>query len=221
MEELSDTPRAGAALLLAFTACFFMLPRAALGFDEAMPVAKPDVKIGDRWVYRRTDVITGRTQFEYEMRVTFVGPEAILAVAGRRGGELTTDLHSTAEWNPLLSDGYVYTPHGGWFKFPLTVGESHDSAYTTQKPNEDAKSERKTVVVGWEDVVVPAGKFRALKVEIKGTWQLVFGRAGGTTVQTIWYVPEVKRWVKFDYKNAWNGGGSGLSSELLEYSLQK
>jgi hypothetical protein len=79
-------------------------------------------------------------------------------------------------------------------------------------------------VVGWEDVEVPAGKFKALKIEAEGSWSgeiapqttaSAASQAGalGTTavVQTVnvkaetvtgrlyqayWYAPEVKREVK-------------------------
>jgi uncharacterized lipoprotein YddW (UPF0748 family) len=46
------------------------------------------------------------------------------------------------------------------------------------------------VVVGWETVEVPAGKFRALRVEATHD-----GRRNGPQV-TAWYAPEVKRYVR-------------------------
>ncbi|MBV9906479.1 MAG: hypothetical protein JOY52_02835 [Hyphomicrobiales bacterium] len=79
-------------------------------------------------------------------------------------------------------------------------------------------------VVGWEDVTTPAGAFKALKIEGKGNWvadsparvqtnsvlakqgvavaqstqNVVQGprRATGRIYHVVWYVPEVKRWVK-------------------------
>jgi hypothetical protein len=79
-------------------------------------------------------------------------------------------------------------------------------------------------VVGWEDVTTPAGAFKALKIEGKGNWvadsparvqtnsvlakqgvglaqssqNVVQGpqRATGRIYRVVWYVPEVKRWVK-------------------------
>lgn len=80
-------------------------------------------------------------------------------------------------------------------------------------------------VTGWEDVTVPGGTFHALKIEGDGTWSAaiapaVSGTAGtrldaqGTTTvmqttrttpkvvsgriyKALWYVPKVKRWVKY------------------------
>jgi hypothetical protein len=79
-------------------------------------------------------------------------------------------------------------------------------------------------VLGWEDVTTPAGAFKALKIEGKGNWvadsparvqtnsvlakqgvavaqssqNVVQGpqRATGRVYRVVWYVPEVKRWVK-------------------------
>jgi hypothetical protein len=79
-------------------------------------------------------------------------------------------------------------------------------------------------VVGWEDVTTPAGAFKALKIEGKGNWvadsparvqtNSVFAKQGvavaqssrnvvqgpqrttGRIYRVVWYVPEVKRWVK-------------------------
>jgi hypothetical protein len=79
-------------------------------------------------------------------------------------------------------------------------------------------------VVGWEDVETPAGKFKTLKIEAKGTWigdvvarvrtdvaiaanngvaqtarqDIVQGaqRAEGRVYNVVWYAPEIKRWVK-------------------------
>jgi hypothetical protein len=79
-------------------------------------------------------------------------------------------------------------------------------------------------VVGWEDLTTPAGAFKALKIEGKGNWvadsparvqtnsvlakqgvavaqstqNVVQGprRATGRMYHVVWYVPEVKRWVK-------------------------
>jgi hypothetical protein len=79
-------------------------------------------------------------------------------------------------------------------------------------------------VAGWEDVTTPAGAFKALRIEGKGNWvadiaarvqnnavvaqqgaamaqstqSLVQGaqRTTGRIYHVVWYVPEVKRWVK-------------------------
>jgi hypothetical protein len=79
-------------------------------------------------------------------------------------------------------------------------------------------------VAGWEDVTTPAGAFKALRIEGKGNWvadiaarvqtNAVLAKQGAALAQStqnvvqgaqritgriyrvVWYVPQVKRWVK-------------------------
>jgi hypothetical protein len=56
----------------------------------------------------------------------------------------------------------------------------------------------KAKVIGWVKVTVPAGKFDALKVQVERTYTgLDKVGAPSTTTDTFWYVPNVKKNVKF------------------------
>jgi hypothetical protein len=44
--------------------------------------------------------------------------------------------------------------------------------------------------MGWEDVTVPAGTFRALRIDSKGAWQNTC--ASNRLQYKFWYVPKVK-----------------------------
>jgi hypothetical protein len=55
----------------------------------------------------------------------------------------------------------------------LAVGKKWDLSFTEANPDPKYSTETYEAhytVVGWEDIDVPAGKFRALKVEAEGTW---------------------------------------------------
>jgi hypothetical protein len=95
--------------------------------------------------------------------------------------------------------------------------------------------------IGWEDVTTPAGAFKALKIEGKGNWvadtaprvqtnsvvaqqgatvgrssqNVIQGpqRATGRIYQVVWYVPEVKRWVKSRDETLSSTGQVSESSE--------
>ncbi len=67
-----------------------------------------------------------------------------------------------------------------------------------------------------EEVTVPAGKFRALRVESEGPFQRIDTAISGTAKETAWYAPEVKRYVKWTF----NGRGQWWGLELLEYKVQ-
>ena len=82
--------------------------------------------------------------------------------------------------------------------FPLSEKTAWDVVYTEDSPNKIHKSgkfDNHFTVAGFETVEVPAGKFRALKVEAEGQWEaelapnqtVVQGAAtgsGGTTMVT-------------------------------------
>jgi hypothetical protein len=112
-------------------------------------------------------------------------------------------------------------------QFPLSEGRKWVLDYTEANPNQLHTSETihcKYVVTGWEDIQVPAGKFKALKIEAEGEWSALLAprvaasaqavsTAGGTAALTqsqrvvprtisgrlyraYWYVPALKRYVK-------------------------
>jgi hypothetical protein len=128
------------------------------------------------------------------------------------------------------------------FSFPLELGKTWRLEFTEQNPNPQKLRETDTYpdkVVGWEDVAVPAGKFRALKIESDGRWTAdiaprvlngaVVARQGSALSQTtesqvvqstrvsgryykcFWYAPEVKRWVKSTEENYSSNGALGFA----------
>jgi S1-C subfamily serine protease len=76
----------------------------------------------------------------------------------------------------------------------------------------------------WDPVVVPAGAYRALRIQIRGsrkTYTTQFARANIAErfEFTAWYSPELKRYVKLRHR-MWNGFRSDMGDEnveLLEY----
>lgn len=174
---------------------------AVLGADETAPVPKPEVKMGENWRFRVSIYQTNvPIVFSLDSRVSFVGPNIIVAVeTGSDGRE--SDSQFDSEWG-ISSLGYVgqvFDPPIRFFKFPLQVGAEYPYAYglAAQKGSPARTRAEGTVkVVGWEDVTVPAGKFRALKVEAKGSFQRLDANIRGWQRFVLWYVPEVKRPVK-------------------------
>ena len=188
-------------------------------------VARPEVKVGDRWTYQRFDYDANQPRGRYEMRVVFA-ERGVIQVVMQRGQE-EIDTAYTSEWNAMSIPGRLLNPHTGWFKFPLQVGATHDAAFDVvllKKQVAESKNQRRVKVVGWEDVVVPAGKFRALKIVSEGNFQRVDNTSmSGTSRNVIWYVPEVRRWAKITFENRpkWTKGqGEYSGEELVEYKLQ-
>lgn len=208
---------AAAALLLAFSAS---------GADETgAAVAKPQVKVGDRWAYRRTNNLSKAASITFDSRVASTGPDEIVVVSKRRDRENETDGFYTSEWNAITLATMTFTPHLGHFKFPLEVGGSHVAAWEgiVKGSGWSGKYEVPFKLTGWEEITVPAGKFRALKLEGKGTFRRLDQGGGGWVRVGYWYVPEVKRWVKISYEQGAGGPTSpdtNYVDELVEFHVQ-
>jgi len=170
-----------------------------------LPVALPDVKVDDRWVYRRTDKRLKPPTQIYEIRVTFVDSRAIVAVTEGSGGKGQSDATWTREWHSAVSpDGGVIEMEKSLLQFPLVPGRQYQAAWEIRRPTVGTfhvRHERRVTVVGWEDIEVPAGKFRALKIQADGYFKRLDRTVQDEARNTFWYVPQVKRWVKSVYQD--------------------
>ena len=202
----------GAALAALFSFCALVSCAALAQLDGI--VAKPDVKVDDRWLYRRMDHRFEPPALLYELRVSFVDAHAIHTVLSRQGKPRESDATWTPEWNGVVSvDDGVVEIKSGLLQFPLSVGREYQSLWEMRRPRVGkfhARHERKVKVAGWEEIEVPAGKFLALKVTAEGSWRRLDRPATDWARNTIWYVPEVKRWVKNLYEDVQGKVGEEL-----------
>jgi hypothetical protein len=191
---------------------------------------RPPVSVGDTWTYRYTTErgATGWNQTDEEIKVMRVTPTAILIATKASGStQPPKELLVGADWSRMRDVNGKETVVNRPLAFPLSDDKSWDVNYTEENPNKNHKSEEfdnHFRVVGYETVEVPAGKFRALKIESEGHWKAEIapgqsivqgaqsGEGGATLVTQVqntaerqtsgrlykafWYVPEVKRWVK-------------------------
>jgi hypothetical protein len=132
--------------------------------------------------------------------------------------------------------------------FPMAPGKKWTLEYTDLSPNSKQHSSETIhcdyVVTGWEDIDVPAGHFRALKVECDGHWSAVVAAAVTSGAQAVatadgvatvsqthrivphdvegrlydayWYVPSQKFIVK-QVEESYNGQGN--RTERLAWEL--
>jgi hypothetical protein len=117
------------------------------------------------------------------------------------------------------------------FDFPLTIGKQWKNTYLAPLKWEDEFSRRggpsegeiqffeSHKVLGWEEIEVEAGKFKALKVEYKRQWSSpLSGLKDGKA--WYWYSPDVKCLVKLQYEK--NQVWGKLSDwELASFHLTK
>jgi hypothetical protein len=207
------------AMKRAAAVALFVFCTAGIAQDHAV-VAKPDVKVDDRWVYRHTDKRRKPPSAIYELRVSFVDSRAIHAVVEQQGRRRETDATWTPEWNAVVApDEGVVDVEKGVLQFPLSPGRQYAAAWEMRRPRAGAfhvRHERKVNVVGWEDIEVPAGKFRALKVQADGHFRRLDKVTSDEARNTYWYVPQVKRWVKHVYQDV----NLEVVEELYFYRVQ-
>jgi hypothetical protein len=208
-----------------------LFPALARGDETRAP--KPILIKGDTWTFK-TLIDTpslGRQEAVEQFIVTFANESAILGVSVRTfdGKAVESDWAWDSNLNYVAtttvgisgeSNKIVYSPGRGTFRFPLKVGDKYDAAYEVITGAKDYtrtafRFARTAQVVGWQEVTVPAGKFRALLIESDGVMTNVESGRRGTTSEKIWYSPEVRNWVK----SIVNNGGAIWQYELLTYKL--
>lgn len=197
---------------------------------DAERALKPLVAPGDTWTYRTTrpravelETITVTTvsestdsiQADVDQRPDGTAPNP----EPDRTGVWTREWNSKVLSRPGIGVGTVLRPHGAVFRFPMKVGDEYETAYelttsTKSGPGPTYRIRRTTKVVRWEEVVLPAGRFKTIVIESEGMAQEVGGGAWPMSV-TLWYAPEVRRQVKYQQR----GWPNDSESELLSYKL--
>ncbi len=116
------------------------------------------------------------------------------------------------------------------FDFPLSIGKQWKDAYSTKifmgpyaggGPYDYSEN---FSILGWEDVEIRAGKFKALKLEYKRK-QTAITSPWGTDEEIknqYWYSPDVKYFVKCQYDKDWIKGFKEMFNwELTSFQLKK
>ena len=187
-------------------ACFCSMT--ALAQDQAT-VSQPDVGVGDSWAYLVIDPYTKETRGEWLFDVVEVSGSSIKTELNRDGSS-STRIYGR-DWS--LSKDFLL------FSFPLEAGKKWKSKTSYETSDCGPTSDDLTAEVkGWEDIKVPAGKFRALRIEHNGFWTSRCG--SGRKLWWYWYVPSVKHFVRFESR-AWNPRGQiGFEQVLVLKSMR-
>jgi len=231
---------------LLIVATLLLLPVSVM----AESIDAPTVKAGDSWVYRVTTEHgpQGWAQHEDDFSVEHVDASTIFLSVKPSGSQREpVEQLAGADWSRSRDINGKQQVVNRPFAFPLEVGKKWELKYTEANPNRQHLSETFDTgysVVGWEDIEVPAGKFKALKIEAEGNWTAVLApmnqvaaqgvttasgsamlvqnnrvtphTTSGRTYKAFWYVPGVKRFVKSveEYYSS-----NGIRSERLTNEL--
>jgi hypothetical protein len=197
----------------------------------------PIWNVGDKWVFDREGPVevTGRDARYYS--VQFSG-----GIFPKGASGIALFERSTLNVKYMLESDQRKEYRGFRKKilnFPLTLGKQWKDLYQRDEygsgwGNMVAAEYQETFrVLGWEEVEVRAGKFKAIKLEYKIE---TFVRELGWTPRGefkafYWYSPEVKNFVKCQYEKGYiekiddregsGARGARVDWELVSYELKK
>jgi hypothetical protein len=185
---------------------------------------RPELHVGDRWSWQHTNGIANERDYTTIEDVVDVSPTEIKTRWRIKGKPSSALAAFTPEWNPVDVASARYDPFLREFAFPLQVGKKWDAAADKMlfSNGKHGKFTVKGEVLGMEEVTEPAGAFDAYKNSLHIDAVASDEDANiGNTVETIWYAPSVKRYVRFE--NTFSRDGRVRSKDiydLLEYNLR-
>jgi len=168
-----------------------------------------------------------RLNYRAERRVVDVSGDRIVTSVKSLKSNYTRTIEYDMQWGLLMARqpngaATTYSPALPYLRFPATPGQSWQATVTETTSNGATKLHYIRAKVGnWESVVVPAGTFNAIKIELHdeiledGT-RVLEGR------DISWYAPEVRRTVKTEESsvNSRSGERRRRTIVLIDYKVQ-
>ena len=205
-----------------------LLPLAANAADATLPVERADIPVGSTFTYQRVDDPgTAKQQVNGEQVVTITGESAngYAATIKQPPGYSSAPPESLSldlSWKRTV-DGQPADTR--WLSFPLEAGKSWSSAgkdLWVSPQGYHGNDDITYKVVGVEDVTVPAGTFKAVRVHGQGWWNITQGpKVSGQAVIDIWYSPDVRNIVRVEYTHVRTFNTGRWAFELTAYKLSK
>jgi hypothetical protein len=196
-------------ILLSFLVLF--VPVIVYGQDK---VEAPVWNIGDKWRLTGdvTIMVVNADESSYAVKYLTSGGASIL-------------INEKSSLNRLYAmDKDKRIPYEGrnkrLFHFPLNIGKSWSDKYHVSGKAGSQEYTETFTVLGWEDIVVQAGKFKAIKIEYK---QEMIGQTAARSKEGkawYWYSPDVKYMIKCQYEKSdyWD---ALYDWELTSFELKK
>jgi hypothetical protein len=202
--------------LLATSLATLALVSAAVANKPKPPKPAGDyfpLRVGDSWTYRNTE--EGGYTLKVLSEEPHTGSASRFVVELNSGVKIIHKFSKVEGWVLFHSESYpeheglqaTYDPPKQYLPNPLVVGR--EWRWTGKDPTQ-VEHQESSKVVGMEEVTVPAGKFRAMKVvtEITG--------GGAAKTVTNWYADGVGL-----VKSTTDGGQIKYGSQLTDYSFKK
>jgi hypothetical protein len=193
-------------ILLSFLVLFIPV----IGFAQNKVVA-PVWNIGDKWVLGEsvTIVVANADERSYAVKYLTSGGESIL-------------IFEKSSLNRLYAmDKDKRVPYEGrnkrLFNFPLEIGKNWKDKFISKGAIKEYTYLETFTALGWEDIVVQAGKFKTVKIEYKQSNADEPAKEGKLW---YWYSPDAKYMIKCQYEKSdyWD---ASYDWELISFELKK
>lgn len=209
----------------------FLLAACTLGLLAAIPmhaqpvappatVERPAPVIGDSWTFQRTDGKGDAATKRQPWVVTVVAVSDTEIEYEQEGARHVTD----RDWNILHTlDGGRRGPARtlrASLRFPLSAGKTwtHTSSFVNAS-NQRLRYTPKATVQGWESIMIPAGRFDALRVRSTGYYSGTSASGSGfqgSFEEDYWYSPSAQTIVRYQFSNS---SGTSFLVDLTEFRL--
>lgn len=172
-------------------------------FALAQSLERPVLSVGDHWVYRHVERMSGSHETSREFRVVEKLPDGyrIESIRSDRAEPVTGIYDLDLNLEERSADGGRLPRRD--YSWPLTPGKTWPLEYTEDSA---AHSDRrytyrlKARVEGVEKVTVPAGTFDTVRVRVSGSYTRSNDNRSAPVDYIFWYSPEVKRAVRTHYQ---------------------
>lgn len=189
----------------------------SVGGASGPPVAAPDYRVGDRWVYHVVQGYRTKVEWDETHEVTAIGTDGITVNVRVKGP--TIDVERVEKWSApgVVLQGAVYEaetdrydPPLIRYKFPLVTGEQWNQRVRDRdrNPAPYAPITRFTSVGPTERIATPAGTFDAIRLKV--IMQLddeTFWRYPTQCDYVVWYAPAVGAAVREERRSQWRDKG--------------
>lgn len=211
-------------VLVALATCLF-IGAPAFAQDDARRIESPGVRVGDTWIYNKIDGWSRNLEEISVNVVKRVDASGIVMQSSSLDGTSVAKVVRSAAFNLVRIEGQTFTqtaqPFYPSYSFPLYVGKTWKGTVVlsnTKWQGIVVTAKLSGRALGWELVTVPAGTFLALKLSMEGSYVAsggLDGSWGGTIEETLWYAPEVRNAVRYEYVD-FIGGGQRNNHEVHE-----
>jgi hypothetical protein len=197
----------GAGVLTLLAGCAATGP----GGTSGPAVEAPQLKVGDRWVYRGKDGYRVPILWDETREITAMGPQGITVRVTGKG--TTGDYQRTETWSApgIITTGAVYDYETDRFdpaliryKYPMQTGDvwSQNIRDLNKPPSPFGSIQRHVTVGGYESVTTPAGSYNAIKMRIfMQVDDATFWRDATQCNYLVWYAPEVGAMVREEQRS--------------------